>query len=61
MQQLSSRDCDKWLSMTLTMKERFSLCTAKEEREMVEKRETEEKREEGKQLESCVGSVASRV
>lgn len=24
MQQLSSRDCDKWLSMTLTMKERFS-------------------------------------
>lgn len=23
MQQLSSRDCDKWLSMTLTMKERF--------------------------------------
>lgn len=24
MQQLSSGDCDKWLSMTLTMKERFS-------------------------------------
>lgn len=24
MQQLSSRDCDKWLSMTLTMKDRFS-------------------------------------
>lgn len=24
MQQLSSRDCDKWFSMTLTMKERFS-------------------------------------
>lgn len=31
MQQLSSRDCDKWLSMTLTMKERFFLCMERRE------------------------------
>lgn len=37
MQQLSSRDCDKWLSMTLTMKERFSSAW-RGEREMGDRR-----------------------
>lgn len=32
MQRLSSRDCDKWLSRTLTMKERFSTAWRGEER-----------------------------
>lgn len=54
MQQLSSRDCDKWLSMTLTMKEWFS-SAQREERELVEKgRQRKNKR--GMQLESCVAS-----
>lgn len=37
MQQLSSRDCDKWLRMTLTMKERFSSAGRGGEREIREK------------------------
>lgn len=57
MQQLSSRDCDKWLSMTLTMKERFSSAWRRE-RGRWERREDGRKR--GKQLEGFVASVASR-
>lgn len=41
MQQLSSRDCDKWLSMTLPMKERFS--SAWEERGIREDRRKRER------------------
>lgn len=45
MQQLSSRDCDKWLSMTLTMKERFSSAGRWEGREDRRKRKRERERE----------------
>lgn len=57
MQQLSSRDCDKWLSMTLTMKDRFSSAWSGG-REMGRQKEM---REREKQLEGCVASVPSRV
>lgn len=51
MKQLSSRDCDKWFSMTFSMKERFF---------SVWRGGTEEN-SRAKQLEGSVASVASRV
>lgn len=56
MQQLSSGDCDKWLSMTLTMKERFFSSAAGEEG----RRRREGTRDVDKQLEGSVASVAAR-
>lgn len=55
MQQLSKRDCDKWLSMTLTMKERFSSAWRGEKGRQKEMKGGE------KQLEGSVASAASRV
>lgn len=63
MQQLSSRDCDKWLSMTLTMKDRFSSAWrgGRKMGRQKEMREREIGRGRGKQLEGSVASVPSRV
>lgn len=51
-QGLSIRDCDKWLSMTLTMKERFS-CARREAGE----RPRQMKRAEAAGGECCLGGV----
>lgn len=55
MQQLSSRDCDKWLSMTLTMKERFSSAW-RGEREREKMEENESGREAARGF-CCLGGV----
>lgn len=58
MQQLSSRDCDKWLSMTLTMKEK-SYSAGRGEREKGGKSVGSGR--PGQQLEGFATSMASRV
>lgn len=58
MLQLSSRDCDKWLSMTLTMKERFSAAWKEGRKRGGREMEGNERK---KQQEGCVACVPSGV